>query len=443
MKKSILKVLGLSIAVLFVMTMVYSCGSSSSSSGGGTPATATGTVTLSATSGTLGAVNLNSMFSEDISAALGKTAGTVDPTSITISISPALSFTQSGLFSNVVDIVPAAFLTASQTYSVTTSFTAGIGGKNYSFTEYNTFTTVASAGTKAALPGDNYLIPGANIVATQPSTLASILSGNIPSLAISIITATIGSSLPSGADGSMLLYGGEAVNSVAPIDITTTSFTIPLISIYKGNEFMSSGSVVLAVNVGGLAIQIPFQSFSLRGMANADGTISNGVLYGVVHCNDTTCSNIPNTTVSSVVSQNLDANNNMTVLANFSGLKNGFVPSPAWISGSDTTGTTLANGIGGVTTATLEVTTTSSPLLTIPTLPFVILTQTDANGMLSIVGDGQSPIPTLPTTSPISFIYPLLEPGLTATQFTTVSGQTYTAYYMFGLTGVLTTPFKP
>ncbi len=435
MKKSIIKVLGLSIAVLFVMTMVYSCGSKSSSS---TPSTATGTVTLTATSGTLGAVNLNSMLSENISASLGKTAGTVDPTSIAISISPTFTNTtsqgfNSGVFAGYVDIVPEGFLPTATTFSVTTSFTASIGGKNYPFTEYNTFTTVASAGTPSAGPRSSYVVTVTNV--TQPSGLAAILSGNIPTLAISIITGTVAlNPTVAGADGSMILYGGEASNSSSPSDISS-AFALPFGAIYTGDQFMSFGSATLSV-AG--SITVPLQNFNLSGIATASG-ISNGILYGVVHCTDAACSNL-GTTVGGVVSQYIDANGNMIVLGTFTGAPN-TVPPVAWIGGG-TANTNLVNGIGITTTALLDVTATSSPLTDTTTLPFVILTTTNSNNMMSIAAVGQS-ADSVPLTSPISFNYPLGVPGLVLTPFATTVGQKYDAYFMFGLTNSKTVTFTP
>ena len=438
MKKSILKVLGLSIAVLFVMTMVYSCGSSSSSSSS-TPATgATGTVTLSATSGTLDAVNLNSMLTEDISASLGKTAGTVDPTSITISISPNFTNTtsqgfNSGVFAGYVDIVPEGFLPPATTFSVTTSFNATISGKPYSFTEYNTFTTVASAGTPSAGPGSSYIVTVTNV--TQPSGLASILSGNIPTLALSVIAGTAASNpTAAGAQGSMILYGGEAANSSSPSDITN-AFALPFGAIYTGDQFMSFGSA--ALNVAGIAV--PLQNFNLSGIASASG-IANGVLYGVVHCTDSTCSNL-GATVGGVVSQYIDASGNMVVLGTFTGVPNTF-PGKSWIGTTDTATTNLVSGVGVTTSATLEVTTTNSPLLSTSTLPYVILTKTDSNNMMSIAAVGQS-ADAVPLNSPITFSYPLVAPGLAQTPFATVLGQPYDAYFMFGLTNSKTVSFTP
>ena len=439
MKKSILKVLGLSIAVLFVMTMVYSCGSSSSSSSSTPTGGATGTVTLTATSGTLDAVNLNSMLSENISASLGKTAGTVDPTSIAISISPTFTNTtsqgfNSGVFAGYVDIVPEGFLPPATTFSVTTSFTAGIGGKNYSFTEYNTFTTVATAGTPAAGPGSSYVVTVTNV--TQPSGLASVLSGNIPTLAISIITGTVAlNPTVAGADGSMILYGGAAAGSSSPVDISS-AFALPFGAIYTGNEFMSFGSASL--NVAGIGV--PLQNFNLSGIATASG-ITNGVLYGVVHCVDATCSNL-GTTVGGVVSQYIDAKGNMIVLGTFTGAPNTF-PGILWIGGGDTANTNLSATGVTTTTALLEVTTTSSKLTNTTTLPFVILTQTNSNNMMSIAAIGQGAKTITTTTPQVTINYPLVEPGLALTPFATTVGQAYDAYFMFGLTNSKIVTFTP
>ncbi len=435
MRKDILKLLGISMVAVLVSVISYSCGSSSSGGGGSSKPTVS--VTLTPTSGTIGAVNLNSMLYEDISASIGSAAGTVDPSTITVSISPTLTFTtangfNAGSFANYVDIVPTGFLPKGQTYSVTTSFTAKINNTNYPITAYNTFTTVSSAGTATALPGWSYIVTVNNVL--QPSGLGSVLSGNIPTLAISIITGTVSSNpTASKADGSMILFGGKAAGA-APADITT-DFALPFAATYTGDEFMSFGSASLSVS----GISVPLQNFNLSGTANADGTISNGVLYGVVHCTDASCSNL-GTTVGSIVSQYIDANGNMIVLGTFTGAKNAFVP-VAWIGGSDTANSNLINGGGAITTATIDVTTTTSPLLSTATFPFVILTTTDANNMLSMVATGQGG--SYAKTSPVTINYPLVEPGLALTPFTTTTGVAYTAQFMFGLTDSKTVTFTP
>lgn len=437
MKKSIFKFLGLSVAVLFVMSMVYSCGSSSSSSSSSGPTPSGVTVTLSATSGTIGAVNLNSMLIDTISVA----SGSVDPTTISVSVSPSFTETtsqgfNSGSFAGYVDIIPAGFLPAATTFSVTTSFKKTGGTTTY--TEYNAFTTVTSAGAPASGPGSSYIVTVNNV--TQPAGLASLLSGNIPTLAISVVAGTAAlNPTAAGAEGSMIMFGGEAASNVSPTDILSLAkggFALPFAAQYTGDEFMSSGSAALTV----ASISIPLATFDLSGIANADGTISSGVLYGVVHCTDSACTNL-GTTVGGVVSQYIDANGNMVVLGTFTGAPN-TVPSVAWIGSTDTANTNLS--ASGVTTSTalLEVTTTSSPLLSTATLPFVILTQTDANNMMSIVGVGQAP-DSPPLTSPISFTYPLVEPGVSGTPFSTTVGQNYGAYFMFGLTNSKTVSFKP
>ena len=443
MKKSILKVLGLSITVLFVMTMVYSCGSSSSGKSNPPPppinGTPTGTVTLSASSGTLGAVNLNSMFSENISATTGTTVLTVDPASIVITISPKFTNTTSqgfnaGVFAGYVDIVPEGFLPTATTFTVTTSFNAASAtGTTYSFSASNTFTTVASAGTPAAGSGSSYVVTVTNV--TQPSGLASILSGNIPTLALSVITGTAASNpTVAGADGSMILFGGAASGSASPTDISP-AFALPFGAIYAGDQFMSFGSAKL--NVAGIGV--PLQNFNLSGIATASG-ITNGVLYGVVHCTDTVCSNL-GSTVGGVVSQYIDANNNMIVLGTFTGAPNTFSP-VAWIGGG-TANTNLVNGIGITTTALLDVTATSSPLTNTTTLPYVILTTTDTNNMMSIAAVGNGGLAVSTTAPQVTVNYPLVAPGLAQTPFSTAVGQAYNAYFMFGLTNSKTVSFTP
>ncbi|MCL4469199.1 MAG: fibronectin type III domain-containing protein [Deltaproteobacteria bacterium] len=424
----------------FVVTSVNGSEESTYSNETGiTPYLPTLSVTLIPTSGTLNAVNLNSMFAENISVSIGSTIGTVDPTSIAISISPNFTNTMSqgfngGVFAGYVDIVPAGFLPPATTFSVTTSFTAAISGKNYLFTAYNTFTTVASAGTTSAGPGSSYVVTVMNV--TQPSGLASILSGNIPTLAISIITGTVAlNSTVAGADGSMILYGGAASGSASPTDISS-AFALPSSAIYVGDQFMSFGSATLSV----AGIGVPLQNFNLSGIATAGG-ITNGVLYGVVHCIDSVCSNL-GTTVGGVVSQYIDANGNMIVLGTFTGAPN-TVPPVAWIGGGDTADTNLVNGIGITTTALLDVTTTSSPLTNTTTLPFVILTQTNSNNMMSMVAVGNGGLAVKTTAPQVTVNYPLVVPGLAQTPFSTAVGQAYKAYFMFGLTNSKTVSFTP
>ncbi|MGC8579988.1 MAG: hypothetical protein ACP5MB_08025 [bacterium] len=431
MKKNIFKFLGLSIATVFLMTMVYSCGSSNGGGGGG-GTKPTATVTLTPSSGSLSAVNLNSMFMEELSVSLGKTTGTIDPASIKISVSPSFNFATTqgfnmGTFAGYVDIVPEGFLPAGQTFSVTTSFNATVSGKQYSFTEYNTFTTVSSTGTPSAVPGSSYIVTITNV--TQPSSLGSLLAGNIPPIAISVVTGTIASNpQAAGADGSMILYGGEARSNSSPTDILSSGFTIPLAALYKGNEFMSFGSATISVS----GITVPLQTFNLSGIANADGTISDGVLFGVVHCTDASCSNL-GSTVGGVVSQYIDGNGNMTVLGTFTGAKN-TVPYTNWISSSDTASLTLT---AGTSTAVLTVN-AGTNLTNTSYLPFIILAQTDANNIISLAAYGQGN-KTSGTSSPVVIDYPMTTPS--GASFVPTAGVTYTAYTLFGLSLSPTTPF--
>ena len=423
----------------FVVTAVNNVGESSySNEASATPGLYTVAFNFSPTSGTLGAVNLNSFFTESISIFSGSTTGTVDPNSLSISISPSLNFTSTtgfsgGAFDGYVFITPNGFLPVGTTYSVTTSFNATINSTVYPVTEYSTFTTVSNAGSLSVVPGDSFLITVTNV--SQPSSLSSLLSGNIPDLAISVVTGTTASNpAAAGADGSMILYGGQAANTVSPTDITSNGFGFASTAIYKGNELMSSGSVTLAV----AGISIPLQTFDLSGIVSS-GSITNGVLYAVVHCTDMYCTNL-GTTVGGVISQFIDNNGNMVILGSFSAVSNS-VPAVTWIGGADTANSTLVNGMGnGVTTATLEVTTTTSPLLSTATLPFVILTQTDSNNMLSLVASGQGS-PGLPQSSPITLTYPLTTPS--GTTFATTAGTTYTGYYLFGLTPAQVNSFTP
>ncbi len=427
MKNYIVRFLGLSIVTLLAMPMIYSCGSSGSTTTATAPPLSV-TLTLLPTSGTPDAANLNSMFYEVIPAS----AGIVDPNSIKINVSPSFLFTEvsgfsSGTFAGYVDIVPSGFLPAAATFSVTTNFLAVQNGKIYSVTAYNAFTTVASAGAPSAEPGDSYVVTINNIL--QPSGLNYITAGTVPVLAIRVVTTTIASNpTASGADGSMLLYGGVAEGPSSPADIST-AFALPFSAVYKGDEFMSFGSTVLSA----AGISVPLQNFNLSGIANADGTISDGVLYGVVHCTDKACSNITDTTAAGIVSQYIDSNGNMAVLGTFTGVPDTFTTGD-WITSGDTANTDLLTAGAGVSQATLEVTTTTSPLTTTTSLPFVILTTTDANNMLGIAGVGQG-AETITTTAPqVTINYPLVEPGLALSPFSTTSGQTYQAFFMFGLT---------
>ena len=436
MKKNIIRFLEFSSVILLVLSMVYGCSSSNTSTTSTAPPIAV-TVTLTPLSGTLDAVNPNSVFYEVIPAS----AGIVDPNSIKISVSPSFLFTEvngfsSGTFAGYLDIAPKGFLSPATTFSVTTNFLTNRNGTIYAATAYNAFTTVTPSGTFPVTAGESYTLTVNNSI--QPQGLASITAGAFPELAVSVVTTTAASNpTAADADGSIILFGGQAFSSSSPADINPAAFALPLTAYYEGNEFMSSGSAVLSV----AGMTLPLQNFSLRGTANADGTISNGVLYGVLHCIDAVCSNITDTTLASAVSPYTDGNGDMAVLGTFSGAANTFSP-VTWIGGGDTANTNLVNGVGITTTAVLEVTSTSSPLTTTATLPFVILTKKDTNNMMSIAAVGQS-TDALPLTSPITFSYPLVAPGLAQTPFSTAVGQAYNAYFMFGLTNSKTVTFTP
>ena len=436
MKKNIIRLLGFSSVTLLVLSMVYGCSSSNTAATVTAPPIAV-TVALTPLSGTLDAVNPNSVFYEVIPAS----AGIVDPNSIKISVSPSFLFTEvngfsSGTFAGYADIAPEGFLPPATTFSVTTNFLTNRNGTIYAATAYNAFTTATLSGTFPVAAGHSYTVTVSNNI--QPQGLALINAGTFPELAVSVLTTTAASNpTAAGADGSMILFGGQAFSSSSPADINPAAFALPLTAYYEGNEFMTYGSAVLTI----AGMPLPLQNFSLRGTANADGTISNGVLYGVLHCVDAACSNITDTTVASAVSPYTDGNGNMAVLGTFTGAANTFSP-VTWIGGSDTANTNLVNGAGITTTAVLEVTSTSSPLTTTATLPFVILTKTDTNNMTSIAAVGQS-TDALPLTSPITFSYPLVEPGLSGVPFSTAIGQTYTTYFMFGLTNSMTLTFTP
>jgi len=336
-----------------------------------------------------------------------------------------------GTFAGYVNIIPSGFLSAGTTYSVTTSFNATVNGNKYLFVAYNSFTTVANAGTTSAGPGSSYIITINNVL--QPPSLGSLLTGQIPPIAISVITGTVASN-PSaaGADGSMILYGGQAASATSPTDISSSSsgFTIPpLAAIYKGNEFMSFGSATLPI----AGITLTLQTFNLSGIANADGSISDGVLLAVVHCTDAQCTNL-GTTVGPIVSNYIDGNGNMTVLGTFTGSPN-TVPYTDWVSATDTASLTLPVG---TSTAVLNVN-PGTTIASTATLPFVILTQTDANNIMSISAYGQGAIQS-GTSTPVVINYPLTTPA--GTTFTPSAGQTFTAYTLFGLSLSPTTPFK-
>ena len=396
----------------------------------------TAAVALIPTSGTPNAVELDSLLYENITTSLGTTVGYVDPASIRISISPSLSFSGTagfagGMFDGYVFITPDGFMSAGTTYSVTTSFNTVINNNSYALTRYNTFTTVAGAGTNSVSPGSSFILTVTNV--TQPPGLGSLLAGNIPAMAINTITKT--TSVSNANAGSIIFYGGEAVSTASPTDISPYSFTLPLAGQWNGSYVMSSGSAMLSV----AGIIIPLQTFALSGTFNATGGIGNGVLYAVVHCTDMSCSNL-GTTVGPIIAQYIDTNGNMAILGTFIGSRN-TVPYTAWIGGSDTVNTTLVNGIGpGISTAVLEVTTTTSPLLSTATLPYVILTTTDSNNMLNIAADGQGS-PALPQASPINLTYALTTQS--GAPFATTAGTPYTGYYLFGLSTALITQFTP
>lgn len=425
-------------AALVAVIAGFGCGSSSSSSSTTAPPLSVA-LTLVPTAGTLDAVNPDSLLYEIIPAS----AGIVDPASVKVSISPSVLFTEvngfsGGTFANSIDIIPSGFLPQATAFSITTNFLVVQNNTVYSVTAYNSFTTAAVTAAFPASAGDSYLLNINTLI--QPPGLMSLIPGTLPEIAASILTATV-SSNPSaaGADGSFLLYGGQAFSSSSPTDIDPSAFSLPVIASYQRNEFIASGAA--AVSVSGFTIT--FQSLSLRGTLNTDGTVSGGVFYGLIHCTDAACSNITDTAIASAVSPYVDTNGNMAVIGTFTGTANIFSP-VAWIGAGDTATTTLANGIGaGISTVTLDITSTSSSLTTTATLPYVILTQTDANNMLSLSAQGQGAVSITTTAPQVSIDYPLVEPGLSMTPFTTSAGQTYSAYFMFGLTNFTSITFTP
>ena len=424
-------------AALVVLFAGVGCGSSSTTSSTTAPPLSVA-LTLVPTSGTLDAVNPDSLLYEIIPAS----AGIVDPASVKVSISPSVLFTEvngfsGGTFANSIDIIPSGFLPQATAFSITTNFLVVQNNTVYSVTAYNFFTTAAVSAAFPASAGDSYLLNINTLI--QPPGLMSLIPGTLPEIAASILTATV-SSNPSaaGADGSFLLYGGQAFSSSSPTDIDPSAFSLPVIASYQENEFIASGAAVVSVS----GFTITFQSLSLRGTLNTDGTISDGIFYGLIHCADAACSNISDSTIALGLSSFADTNNNVVVLGSVSGIAN-TVTSGNWITAGDTVQTNLTDGVGVTTSALVDITTSSSPLTDTATLPFLILTQTDANNMLSLSAQGQGAVSITTTAPQVSIDYPLVEPGLSMTPFTTSAGQTYTAYFMFGLTNVTADTFTP
>jgi len=324
MKKDISRLISLSIVAVLVVAVGYSCGTKGTTP---PPSSLAVSMSFSPTSGTIGAVDLNSVFYENISTSIGTTVGVIDPKSIKVSIKPAVNFSptvgfSSGAFAGYVDIVPDGFLTAGTTYSVTTQFTTVINKTTYPVTRYNTFTTVASAGTNSVIKGNSFFVVITGV--SQPPVLASVLAGNIPNIAMSVVTETTSPGNPFNADGSMILYGGEAVGNGSSTDIKATGFTLPLVTMYKGKYFRSSGSITFDVS----GIHIPLKLFNLSGTFS-NGNIINGTLYAEVHCTDPQCSNL-GPTAAPIVTNLVDSNGNIVLLGTFTATANA-VPSVKWI----------------------------------------------------------------------------------------------------------------
>lgn len=422
---------------LVALIAMVGCGNSSVSTTTTAPPL-TVPLTLVPTSGTPDAVNPDSLLSVVIPAS----AGIVDPLSVRVSLSPSVLFTAVNVFSgsvfaNTIDIIPSGFLPQATPFSVTTNFLVIRNNTVYSVTSYNFFTTASITTPFPAVPGDGYLLTMNTL--SQSQGLMPLITGTMPAVAISVLTATVSSNpTATGADGSVLLYGGRAFSDAAPSDIDPAGFAMPVAASYQGNEFIASGSAIIPVS----GTTVPLVSFSLRGTLNTDGTLSGGVFYGLIHCADASCSNITDTTIAQDLSPFVNTNNDIVVLGTVNGVANP-VTSGNWITAGDTVQTNLADGVGaGISTATLEITTTSSPLTTTATLPFIILAQTDANNMIHISAIGQSS-DAVPLSSPMTFDYPLIEPGLPGLPFSTAAGVTCTAYFMFGLTNFTTVTFTP
>ncbi len=429
MKKSILKVLGLSIAVLFVMTMVYSCGSSSSSSGG-TPSSPTVTLTLQPSSGTVNAVGLSALIAESVSITSGKTIGTLDPAKVQVSLNPAIPFTWSVSYDGTsINIIPDSFLTANTSFSVTTSFSYTLSNKTYSTIQYNTFTTVPSAGSISSVPGSSFIVTINNI--SQPTGLGSLLGGGLSSIPIAV-SVIAGTSPDSNGIGSMILYGGQSNSTSSPADILPNSFTIPLGAIYEGSYFKASGAVTLTLT-SPVTVGVPLNPFELSGQVDSTGAIQGGSVYGIASCSAPGLAQY-----YSVISPYCDANGNLIIVGTITGIKN--VPSKSWIGSGDAVSTIPANGatsVGTISVITLGInaTATSNVTQTSTYQPYAILTMTDpTTGYLKIAGTGITSAATSFSTGTDIFtgVFNLTDPQ-TGSIFMTQSGTTYNAYYMFNL----------
>ncbi len=435
MKKSTFRFFGLSIAVLLVMTMVYSCGSSSSSSSS-TPAGATVALTLQPSTGTVDAVGLNALITEGVSILSGNVSGTLDPATVKVSLSPSLPFTTSIAYDgSSINIVPTGFLPTQTTFKVTTNFSYTLNNKTYSTTQYNTFTTVASAGIPGAGIGSSFIVLINNV--TQPPGISVVLGGALNSLPIAMVVVDGTLPNPNTFIGSMILYGGEAAQAVSPTDIKPSGFTIPLSATYDGSYFKSSGQVTITVS----GFSIPLNPFALSGQITAGGSITGGTVYAVVKCNALG-------QAQSLVSSFCDSQGNLTVVGTFTGSPNTLTAS--WISPTDTIGNMPGNGstgVGPTSTTALEITTIAgSPVTTIASyLPYAILAQTDpTTGYLEIAGTGNAVSRSVATPgvgiSTVTQEFDLVDPA-TGSTFTTTSGTTYNAFYMFNLKTVSGTTF--
>ncbi len=428
MKKSIIKVLGLSIAVLFVMTMVYSCGSKSSSS---TPSTATVTLTLQPSSGTVGAVDLSALLTEGVSIKSGNSSGTLEPATVVVALKPAIPFTWSVAYDgSSINIIPDSFLTVNTSFAVTTSFNYTLNNKTYFTTQTNSFTTVSSAGNASAVPGSSFIVTINKV--SQPPGLNSILGTGLSSLPIvvSVITAT---PPDSNGIGSLILYGGLANGSTAPADIVPGSFTLPIGAIYDGSYFKASGAVTITLS-SPVTLSIPLNPFELSGQIDAStGSIVGGTVYGIVSCAAPGLAQY-----ASVVSPYCDANNNLIVVGTFTSIVNSTTNN--WIGGSDAVSTIPANGatsVGAISAIKLGINATATSMVTETSKyqPYAILAMTDpTTGYLKIAGTGITDAAASFSTVTHVFtgVFNLTDPE-TGLAFKTQSGTTYNAYYLFNL----------
>ena len=437
MKKSILKVLGFSIAVLFVMTMVYSCGSKSSSS---TPSTPTVTLTLQPSSGTVGAVDLSALLTEGVSIQSGNSSGTIEPATVVVDLKPAIPFTWSVAYDgSSINIIPDSFLTVNTSFAVTTSFKYTLNNTTYFTTQTNSFTTVSSTGNASAVPGSSFIVT-INHLSQPNGTLGGTLNGVLSSLPI-VVSVITGTTPDSNGIGSLILYGGQAASANPPTDIVPGSFTLPIGAIYEGSYFKASGAVTLALT-NPVTLSIPLNPFELSGQIDASTGSIVGTVYGVANCAAPELAQ-----VASVIQPFCDANNNLIVVGTFTSIVNSTTNN--WIGGSDAVSTIPANGatsVAAISAITLGINATATSTVTETSTyqPYAILAMTDpTTGYLKIAGTGITDAAASFNTGTHVFtgVFNLTDPE-TGLAFTTQSGTTYNAYYLFNLEPVTNTTFN-